>query len=929
MSRHQRVNHDSNSSRDIGEGSSARTRPYSFDEIMFNRKNKKSSQYQYHVTEAPGGIQIDKYDKRDKFCSHGARNKNSEISMSCTSRKEAVSSSVKVESIIVERVSSSLVEPNVKSEVVDDTRNKAVRYKNNAQNHEKTMEDEWPYETRSIEDTLGHSYSSLRRRNRVNTDEKSGREGQRKERNSSDHNNHDDYLRGEYKKKFKYSEGKERHKSRDLEKQGRENITFYRHALNRKNNDKDIVSRHDVLERDSELLGRRDRRGTPQPLHEQPSKRRRSSVSRECRRDRDQKLSPPGVQKHGSYHHQNHNISSSHVNKDRSERNVSKLHRNSKFGSGSPGRYKGQSGSSDKLGGYSPRKRRTEDAIRISSPGKGDPGKKRAGWDLPITESDIIMSSALLPSASTLSKPSTIQESASVFAVSSTQLESSPGSLCAQSTMSNVSVDSVQLTQSTRPMRRIYVENLPTSASEKTVMDFLNKLLLPTGANYIQGAQSCISCVVQKDKRQALVEFLTPEDASAALSFSGCSLLGSELRIRRPKDFVAVETAVPDKSITAVDAVGDVVEDSPLKIFIGGISRALSPTMLKEIACAFGPLKAFKYLLRSDFDEPRAFLQYIDNTITAKACAGLNGMKLGGQTLTVVQATTSKPSSDINGSLLYEVPEPAKALLAAPTEVLVIKNVFDPECFSSLPQLEIEETLEDVRMECSSFGSVKSINVVTYNPSTATSEIIEGDAAELVPTEVIRQNYDSEGLNTKLGGQNRISKSDVEENVEKPPNNKVARCNGVDDEEKLAACYCTLSSDIYSVRTEFTEKPSNLVDARGDTSKSGADLGGHPGTKGKTGEGELNSGRKKQSLNSSAELGCSTGVFIELVEKSSGAKQLEGLNCVLMPGSICVEYRRSEDTCIAAHCLNGRAFDNRTVSVEYMSLDLYRKKFSE
>lgn len=30
--------------------------------------------------------------------------------------------------------------------------------------------------------------------------------------------------------------------------------------------------------------------------------------------------------------------------------------------------------------------------------------------------------------------------------------------------------------------------------------------------------------------------------------------------------------------------------------------------------------------------------QYVDQSVTLKACAGLNGMKLGGQVLTVVQA---------------------------------------------------------------------------------------------------------------------------------------------------------------------------------------------------------------------------------------------------------------------------------------------------
>ena len=43
-----------------------------------------------------------------------------------------------------------------------------------------------------------------------------------------------------------------------------------------------------------------------------------------------------------------------------------------------------------------------------------------------------------------------------------------------------------------------------------------------------------------KENGQALVEFLTPEDAFAALSFDGGSFSGSILKVRRPKDFVEV-----------------------------------------------------------------------------------------------------------------------------------------------------------------------------------------------------------------------------------------------------------------------------------------------------------------------------------------------------------------------------------------------------
>lgn len=48
---------------------------------------------------------------------------------------------------------------------------------------------------------------------------------------------------------------------------------------------------------------------------------------------------------------------------------------------------------------------------------------------------------------------------------------------------------------------------------------------------------------IHAEKRQAVVEFLTAEYASAALSFKGCPLLGSDFKIRRPKDFVAVEVS--------------------------------------------------------------------------------------------------------------------------------------------------------------------------------------------------------------------------------------------------------------------------------------------------------------------------------------------------------------------------------------------------
>ncbi|KAJ6725842.1 RNA-BINDING PROTEIN [Salix purpurea] len=146
-------------------------------------------------------------------------------------------------------------------------------------------------------------------------------------------------------------------------------------------------------------------------------------------------------------------------------------------------------------------------------------------------------------------------------------------------------------------------------------------------------------------------------------------------------------------------------DDSNFQIFVGGISKALSSKMLMEIASSFGPLKAYQSEISKDPGGPFAFLEYADQSVAFKACAGLNGMKLGGQVITVIQAVPNASSA---------IPQHAKALIGKPTEVLKLKNVFDSEKLSSMSNMEVEDVLEDVRLECARFGSVKSVNVVKY-----------------------------------------------------------------------------------------------------------------------------------------------------------------------------------------------------------------------
>lgn len=53
------------------------------------------------------------------------------------------------------------------------------------------------------------------------------------------------------------------------------------------------------------------------------------------------------------------------------------------------------------------------------------------------------------------------------------------------------------------------------------------------------------------------------------------------------------------------------------------------------------------------------------------------------------------------------------------------------------------------------------------------------------------------------------------------------------------------------------------------------------------------------------------------------------LDSIFELGCVFVEFKRTEASCMAAHFLHGRVFDGRTVMVDYISLDHYKRRFSK
>ncbi|KAL3506170.1 hypothetical protein ACH5RR_031552 [Cinchona calisaya] len=332
------------------------------------------------------------------------------------------------------------------------------------------------------------------------------------------------------------------------------------------------------------------------------------------------------------------------------------------------GNHRRYSGSSSGHGGYSPRKRKAEAAAKTSfPPNHSSERRTTVGWDHPYAGKEHDINSSLV-SRVQLSKQISSEggpKSSNVMPVFPVEVK--PVGISQYTPLAQVqAIDSILLTQATRPIRRLYVENIPPSAFKQAVLECIYNFLLSSGVNYIKGTLYCISCM----------------------------------------------TGVHDKSVDTTNRISYNLEDSSHKIFAGGISKVISAETLTEIAGAFGSVKAFHFEHNVEVDAQCAFLE------------------LGGQVLNVVKALLDDPMLLANASVhpLYGIPEHAKPLLKNPAGVLKLKNLLDPEGITSLSDIDLEEILENIRLEFARFTmkynvcSVKTVNIVEHVDDSTNGE---------------------------------------------------------------------------------------------------------------------------------------------------------------------------------------------------------------
>lgn len=514
------------------EDSAARTRPFSFEEIMLRRRNKeyignvKDPAKETCDTALEGSSEkiaghIDSADsyKHDKISSFSTGKHSSEELLNIGSRK-------KLESIYAKE--DDLTAGRDRTNNISETKSRAGlnnKGKISKENAGKEMHG-WRKNEPKIDNSeykAGHKHS----RDSVNKDSytekhrpKSERKSKKKNHIEEDENpnkyhaerKHDKDTHDGWKIKRRLSNGseevpgKKHHRDSDKDKHVEGRAKYDREIKRKYRNgddetqDRNAIGKEDLAKHHNPpIYDRKNRREREKSHYEASTMKRRRSRSRE-REDRRSPSFSPKAHKN-TYHDGEHKELSMLSLKGSSRKKHPDVDRNraSTNGSSSHHRRYRHDGSASGLGGYSPRKRKSETDVKTPSPSKHSPEKKRAGWDLPPVGTDN-PSSASVSSGFQLSNYSVLSSMHGVASATSLDpaiVKPLPLSFFnAVPTGKNANVDSVQLTQATRPMRRLYLENLPASASEKVVMDSFNSLLLSASVNRIQQTQPCISCIV-------------------------------------------------------------------------------------------------------------------------------------------------------------------------------------------------------------------------------------------------------------------------------------------------------------------------------------------------------------------------------------------------------------------------------------------------
>ncbi|KAF7824978.1 splicing factor U2af large subunit B-like isoform X6 [Senna tora] len=285
--------------------------------------------------------------------------------------------------------------------------------------------------------------------------------------------------------------------------------------------------------------------------------------------------------------------------------------------------------------------------------------------------------------------------------------------------------------QATRHARRVYVGGLPPTANEQSVATFFSQVMAKIGGNTAGPGDAVVNVYINHDKKFAFVEMRSVEEASNAMALDGIIFEGAPVKVRRPTDYNPSLAATlgpsqpnPNLNLGAVGltpgSAGGL--DGPDRIFVGGLPYYFTETQIRELLETFGPLRGFDLVKDRETGNSKgyAFCVYQDLAVTDIACAALNGIKMGDKTLTVRRANqgANQPKPEQENILMHAQQQIAlQKLMLQPALVTATKVVCLSQAISAdelKDDEDYEEIVEDMRQECSKFGTL--VNVVIPRP---------------------------------------------------------------------------------------------------------------------------------------------------------------------------------------------------------------------
>ncbi|EGZ21173.1 hypothetical protein PHYSODRAFT_488481 [Phytophthora sojae] len=309
-----------------------------------------------------------------------------------------------------------------------------------------------------------------------------------------------------------------------------------------------------------------------------------------------------------------------------------------------------------------------------------------------------------------------------------------------------------------KPARELYVGNLPPNVTGPQLQEFLSTIIQQVGLT-TQPGNPIINTWISTDGHFAFCEMRSVEECNLALLLNQLSLLGQPLKFGRPRSFMGppqpmpqisarTQTALTNLGCTpnpawfaqpavpsldeaaaapvgdsstlagataaavaaaqpAVPAVASTTVDASLsahRLIMSNIPVVLTEDQVKELVEPFGALKSFTLVkdTATGASMGSALFEYEDDSVTAQAVEGLNGLSIGGILLSV----QCQPAS---GAALPAAPGATPNFEDQPSAVLKMANMV------SIDELrdddEYADLAEDVEEECKRFGNVTGLEI--------------------------------------------------------------------------------------------------------------------------------------------------------------------------------------------------------------------------